>query len=87
MDKKELDLLSAELLEGNARERGVDDLIVALKTSGRSMVESIYIVSKVFSMSPADAKMSVVTGPSWSKEGEGHEEFHGRLVGERVDEA
>ncbi|MGJ6961451.1 hypothetical protein ACSDR0_06025 [Streptosporangium sp. G11] len=86
MDKKELDLLSAELIEGNAGEKGVDDLIAALKASGRSMVESIYIVSKVFSMSPADAKMSVVTGPSWSKEGEEHEEFHRRLAGERGDE-
>jgi hypothetical protein len=86
MDKKELDLLSAELIERNAGERGVDDLIAVLKTSGRSIVESIYIVSKVFSLSPADAKMSVVTGPSWSKEGESHEEFHGRLIGERGDE-
>ncbi|GAA3111781.1 hypothetical protein [Streptosporangium carneum] len=80
MDRDELDLLSAQLVEGGAEERGVADVIATLKESGCSIVESLYMISKVFSLSLADAKAAVMTGPSWSKESEDHEEFHEKLI-------
>ncbi|MEU1875949.1 hypothetical protein ABZ470_01450 [Streptosporangium sp. NPDC020072] len=80
MDRDELELLSVSLIEQGAGERGPADLIAALKRDGRSMVESIYLVSKVLSLSLGDAKTSVVTSPSWSRENREHERFHEKLI-------
>ncbi|MFD0886842.1 hypothetical protein ACFQ08_20025 [Streptosporangium algeriense] len=82
MLRNELDLLSANLIEQGAGESGTADLIAALKRDGRSMLESVYVVSKVFSLSPADAKPAVATSPSWVEESKEHERFHEKLIEE-----
>lgn len=80
MNKVDLESLYVKLVQNGAGNGHMGDLIASLKDSGRSIVESIYLVSKIYDVGLAEAKEAVVMSVAWRARVDSHEKFHDDLI-------
>lgn len=85
MDRREIDDECDRLVCAGGDGEEPRAIISRLRTAGRSTVEAIYMVSKIYDLSLSAAKEMVVLSPEWIGDLRSHVAFHDDLEGRSKD--